>query len=84
MSHHEAHGPTREELATIITRPVAPRLKTIALVLGVLGVLVFVIGAATGQARAWQAWHVNWLFFTVIASSGVMLSAVQRITTARW
>jgi hypothetical protein len=84
MSHHDAHGPTREELVTIITRPVAPRLKTIALVLGVLGVLVFVIGAATGQARAWQAWHVNWLFFTVIASSGVMLSAVQRITTARW
>jgi hypothetical protein len=84
MSHHEAHAPSRDELATIITRPVAPRLKTIALVLGVLGVLVFVIGAATGQARAWQAWHVNWLFFTVIASSGVILSAVQRITTARW
>jgi hypothetical protein len=84
MSHHEAHAPSRDELATIITRPVAPRLKTIALVLGVLGVLVFVIGAATGRARAWQAWHVNWLFFTVIASSGVILSAVQRITTARW
>ena len=84
MSHHEAHAPSRDEIATIITRPVAPRLKTIALVLGVLGVLVFVIGAATGQARAWQAWHVNWLFFTVIASSGVILSAVQRITTARW
>jgi hypothetical protein len=84
MSHNEAHGPTREELATIVSRPIAPRLKTISLVLAVIGVLVFVIGAATGQERAWQAWHVNWLFFTVIASSGVMLSAVQRITTARW
>ena len=84
MSHHDLHFPSREELASLITRPVAPRLKSIALVLAVLGLLVFVVGIATGNDRAWHAWHVNWLFFTVIASAGVVLSAVQRITTARW
>jgi hypothetical protein len=84
MSHHDGHVPTREELAGLITRPVSPRLKQVSLLLAILGVVVFVVGAATGQERAWTAWHVNWLFFTVIASAGVMLSAVQRITTARW
>lgn len=84
MSHHESHTPSREELTALIQRPIASRLKTVSLGLAVLGLLVFVAGVATGEARAWQAWHVNWLFFAVIASSGVMLSAVQRITTARW
>lgn len=84
MSHHENPLPTREELTALITKPVAPRFKQVALLLAILGVVIFIVGAATGQERAWQAWHVNWLFFTVIASAGVVLSAVQRITTARW
>jgi hypothetical protein len=62
----------------------APRLKQIALVLAIAGWLAFIVGAVMGVERAWHAWHVNWLFFTVIASAGVMLAAVQRITTARW
>ena len=84
MAHQDGHFPPREELAALITRPVSPRWKQISLLLAILGIVVFVVGAATGQERAWQAWHVNWLFFSVIASSGVLLSAVQRITTARW
>ena len=84
MAHHDVPFPTREELAGIISRPLSSRLKQVSLLLAILGIVVFIVGAATGQERAWQAWHVNWLFFTVIASSGVMLAAVQRITTARW
>jgi len=84
MSHHDLHTPSREELAALISKPVGPRLKQVALLLAILGIVIFIVGAATGQDRAWQAWHVNWLFFTVIASAGVVLSAVQRITTARW
>ena len=84
MSHHDLQFPSREELASLITRPVSPRLKQISLLLAILGLVVFVIGVVTGNDRAWHAWHVNWLFFTVIASAGVMLAAVQRITTARW
>jgi hypothetical protein len=84
MSHHEHGFPSREEIAALITKPVSPRLKQASLLLAILGLVIFIVGAATGQDRAWQAWHVNWLFFTVIASAGVVLSAVQRITTARW
>ena len=84
MSHQELNFPSRDELTALITKPVAPRLKQIALVLAVIGIAIFIIGAAMGDDRAWHAWHVNWLFFTVIASAGVVLSAVQRITTARW
>lgn len=84
MSQHDHHYPTRDELQALITRPVSPRLKHISLLLAVLGLVVFIAGLLTQNPRAWHAWHVNWLFFAVIASSGVMLAAVQRIVTARW
>ncbi len=84
MSQHDAKLPSREELTAIIARPLSPRYRQISLLLAVIGMAVFVVGAATGQDRAWHAWHVNWLFFSCIASAGVLHSAVQRITTARW
>jgi hypothetical protein len=71
MSHHEMNFPSRQELAAMITKPVSPRLKQVSLLLAILGIVIFIVGAATGQDRAWQAWHVNWLFFTVICSAGV-------------
>jgi hypothetical protein len=85
MSTHDHHGmPSRAEITALIQRPIASRLKTVSLVLAVIGLLIFVIGAATGQQRAWEAWHINWLYFTCISSAGVMFAAVQRIVTARW
>jgi hypothetical protein len=84
-AHHDAHLPTREELTHLLfARPTPNGLRTVSLVLALLGFGLFLFGAATGKDRAWQAFHVNWLFFTTIASSGVMLAATQRITTARW
>jgi hypothetical protein len=44
-------------------------------------------GAALGlgsAARAWQAFHVNFLFWTGLAFAGVVLSAVLRLTDSRW
>jgi hypothetical protein len=85
MSAHDHTAPSREALVRLIqARPVSARLKTIALVLAVIGFAIFAIGAVMGNARAWQSYHVSWLFFTIISSAGVMLAAVQRITTARW
>lgn len=84
MSHDHGQLPGREELAALIQKPMAPRLRTVSLALAALGFAVFLIGVVTGQERAWQAWHVNWLYFTVIASASVMFAAVQRIVTARW
>jgi hypothetical protein len=85
MSAHHGHTPTREELVRMIQgAPIPARLKTIALALAVVGFATFIAGAAMGEDRAWQAFHVNWLFFTIPASAAVMFTAVQRITTARW
>jgi hypothetical protein len=67
-----------------IDRPTPPILKTIALALAGLGLIVFVIGLFVNPDRVWQALLVNWLYFTSISSAGVMFVAVQRITTARW
>jgi hypothetical protein len=85
MSGHDAHLPTRDDLAALVmARPIPTHLKTISLVLAAAGVLIFIVGVVTGNDRAWHAWHVNWLFFTSISSAAVMFVAVQRITTARW
>jgi hypothetical protein len=84
MSTHDAHAPSREEVLVGIDRPTPPILRTIAIVLAVIGLVVFVIGLFLDPDRVWHALLVNWLYFTSISSAGVMFVAVQRITTARW
>src|SRR6266566_7332441 len=84
MTTHDAHAPSREEVLVGMDRPTAPILKTISLLLAVVGLLVFVIGLFLQPDRVWQALLVNWLYFTSISSAGVTFVAVQRITTARW
>ena len=81
---HDAHAPSREEVLVGIDRPTPPILRTIALILAVLGLVVFVIGLFVDPDRVWHSLLVNWLYFTSISSAGVMFVAVQRITTARW
>ena len=84
MSGHEAHIPSREEVVAIMTRPIPKRLATVSLLLAVVGFAIFIVGVVTGNARAWQAFHVNWLFFTTFSSAAIAIAAAQRITTARW
>ena len=84
MSLHAVHVPTREELVATYSKPLPKALGLIALVLSLIGTLVFVIALFVAPDRAWRAYHANWLFFTVLSSAGVMFVAVQRITTARW
>src|SRR5688572_13184197 len=84
MSMHPVHVPSREELVATYSKPLPKALSTLSLVLAVLGAIVFVIGLFVDADRAWRAYHVSWLYFTVLSSAGVMFVAVQRITTARW
>jgi hypothetical protein len=44
--------------------------------------LVLLLGA--GAARAWQAYFVNWLFWTGLAEAGVLFSASQILSGSRW
>lgn len=53
--------------------------------LTVLG-LFFFIQSLLGEdaARAWQLFHVNWLYFTGLAGGSIAFAAVQKITNAKW
>jgi hypothetical protein len=53
--------------------------------LTVLGLILFIGGLRSGNAdRAWQLFHVNWLYFTGLAGGSVAFVAVQKITNAKW
>jgi hypothetical protein len=53
--------------------------------LAVLGLILFLEAIWNGQAaRAWQLFHVNWLYFTGLAGGSVAFAAVQKITNAKW
>ncbi len=85
MSHQHHYSPPRAQFIDVLkTKEVPATFKKITLGMAVFGMALFAYGAVTGESRAWQAFLVNWLFFTTIASAGVMFAAVQRIVTARW
>ena len=69
----------------------ARRLETVpsilrigALVLIVIGVIAFIGALLTDAARAWRAYHFNWLFFTTVAQGAVTLAAAVTITRGLW
>ena len=50
-----------------------------------LGLTTFLIGVAGEHAqRAWQAYLVNWLFWSGLALSGLTFSAILWVTKAEW
>ncbi len=53
--------------------------------LSVLGLIFFLQALGSGQGeRAWQLFHVNWLYFSGLAFGSVAFVAVQKITNAKW
>lgn len=53
--------------------------------LAAAGILVFIAVAVIGDpARAWQAYLLNFLFFSAIAQGAVLFSALMHTVKARW
>ncbi|MGH7720846.1 MAG: hypothetical protein ACREON_18615, partial [Gemmatimonadaceae bacterium] len=77
-THSHSPIPSRVELARAMDRPNARALGVLCAVLAAIGAIVFIVGAITGQSRAWQALLVSWLFFTTVSQAGVVVVAVQR------
>ncbi len=48
------------------------------------GVLFAAVLGGEGAERAWQAFQVNWLFFTGLAGGSVAITAVHKIVKAKW
>jgi len=45
---------------------------------------VLVYGIVRGNGRAWQAFHVNWLFFTGLTFGSIAITSVHKIANAKW
>jgi hypothetical protein len=55
--------------------------------LALLGLYLFVTALLDSPAtadRAWQLFHVNWIYFTGLSAGGVAFAAVQKITNGKW
>jgi MFS family permease len=63
----------------------APRGLGVAVAIMVLlGVATFATALMTDPARAWRAYHFNWLYFTLIATGAVLLAVVVSIAKGMW
>lgn len=72
--------------APSVTRARIPRALTACFaLLAIVGTIAFIIAASgTEPLRAWQAYLVNFLFWTGMAFGAVLFAAVLNITGARW
>jgi Ni/Fe-hydrogenase subunit HybB-like protein len=67
------------------TRKQPPGLTKIFYGLAAMGGLIFITVALVGNsARAWQAYLLNFLFFSAIAQGAVLFSALMYTVKARW
>ncbi len=74
--------------AHLVTRSVAgtyrPFVRT-GFLLSLVGAALFIVMLlGDGSDRAWQLFHVNWLFFTGLAGGSVALAAVHKVANAKW
>jgi hypothetical protein len=54
-------------------------------VFAIAGLIVFAISLlGDGSHRAWQAFHVNWLFWTSLTGGSLAITAVHKIANAKW
>jgi hypothetical protein len=76
---------TRAELAEKARRAPVGTLLTLGAVAAVLGGVVFLWALAGGRAdRAWQAYHTNFVFWTVVAQALVVFAATQKLAKGHW
>ena len=72
----------------LVARAVEGRYRgfiTLGALFAVVGVVLFVL-ALTGDEgnRAWQAFQVNWLYFTGLTVGSLALNAVYKVANAKW
>jgi hypothetical protein len=54
-------------------------------VMALLGIAFFGVAlSGEGSHRAWQTFHVNWLFFTGLTGGSIAITAVHKIANAKW
>jgi hypothetical protein len=85
MAHHPEVGQMDESrIVASIPGQISVRLLGVLGALVVLGVVGFVVGLAASPQRAWQAYLVNFLFFSGLAAAGVLFGAAMQIAKGHW
>lgn len=57
----------------------------VGLGLALLGAILFVVALrGEGAHRAWQLFHVNWVYFTGLCGGSIAVAAVHKIVKAKW
>ncbi len=75
----------RSELARKARQFPARAFGTWGAVLGIAGAAAFLWALAGGErARAWQSWHVNFMFWTGLAQGLVIIAATQKLAKGHW
>jgi hypothetical protein len=77
----------RERLAQAAVRGRYDLFLGIGAGLSILGLILFfqsLLANPQSADRAWQLFHVNWIYFTGLAAGSVAFAAVQKITNAKW
>lgn len=68
-----------------LDQPLPAYLKPAAILFALGGGVGFIILAFTAQSpRVWDAYLVNWLFWTGLAQGGVLFHAVTNVSKGRW
>ena len=79
-----SHANELHELPLRRIETVSPTLRTVSLVLTVLGAIAFIAALVTDPTRAWRAYHFNWVYFVAIAQGAVLLTVVVTIAKGMW
>jgi hypothetical protein len=84
VSHHDLAA-VHERLAERSVTGNYGIFMPIGAVLGGLGLILFVLALiGDGSHRAWQTFHVNWLFWTGLTAGSIAITAVYKIANAKW
>lgn len=59
-------------------------IKSVSAVLALVGAAAFLYGVYAGDSSAWQAYLVNFVFWTGLSAGAFLLSPIMVVTNARW
>lgn len=80
-----SHPHTNSATVATVTPLLRPRARMVCWALVALGVLSVALALARGESqRVWQVYLVNWLFWSGLAVTGVVLAAIWRATNSQW
>jgi Ni/Fe-hydrogenase subunit HybB-like protein len=75
----------RQAVLAKLERPLPRHVRPLLALGAVAGTAAFVVLAlGSDPARAWRAFHVNWLFWTGLSQAGIIFACSQVIVGARW